>query len=260
MIKAVIFDLDGTLVRTEELKALSYARAAVSLVPHLSEGTIIDGYKDVVGLPRQEVSEYLVKKLILEGALQSQMQGYKVDAPWKVLAEKHVEIYKVMIETPGLLDKYKCPYNVGLLEYVGREGFLTGLATMSHRPDTHRVLEILGLNTLFNVIATREDIERGKPDPEIYLHVSRQLGVLPQESLVIEDSVNGIRSALAAGMACLAVTSTITRLSVHESGLVAKQWIVDDPALLMTVARQMIADRRVADNRSSLQPRVSHPS
>ena len=180
MIKAVVFDLDGTLVKTEELKALSYARAASGVNPLLSEDAVADAYRDVVGLPRQEVSEYLVRKFGLGGALQSQMQN-DTDAPWKGLAGKHIEVYGAMIETPGLLGKYKCPYNIGLLASVKREGFQVGLATMSHRPDTHRVLEILGLEGLFNVIATREDVGKGKPDPEIYLYVSRKLGVRPEE-------------------------------------------------------------------------------
>ena len=57
MIRALIFDLDGTLVQTERLKALSYAGAAIELSPHqISEGQVVEAFKEVVGLARQEVA------------------------------------------------------------------------------------------------------------------------------------------------------------------------------------------------------------
>ena len=56
MIRAFVFDLDGTLVETEELKALSYARAAAELRPDLNEGEVTEAFKDLVGLSRQEVA------------------------------------------------------------------------------------------------------------------------------------------------------------------------------------------------------------
>jgi beta-phosphoglucomutase len=62
MIKAMIFDLDGTLVQTEKLKALSYARAAVELCPQvLNEDEVIEAFKDVVGLSRREVASTLLE-------------------------------------------------------------------------------------------------------------------------------------------------------------------------------------------------------
>jgi beta-phosphoglucomutase len=68
MIQAMIFDLDGTLVQTEKLKALSYARAAVELCPHeVSESQVVEAFKQVVGLARHEVAQYLVSEFKLEG-------------------------------------------------------------------------------------------------------------------------------------------------------------------------------------------------
>jgi beta-phosphoglucomutase len=246
MIKAVVFDLDGTLVKTENLKALSYARAAVALKPGLPEEAVINAYKHVVGLSRNEVSEYLWGELHLEEGAQAYTQKHDVDASCRAFAAERLFIYEQMIETPGLLEQYQCPYNVALSDYVRKEGFLVGLATMSHRRQAHRVLDILHLETKFDMIATREDVTSGKPDPDIYLLLARRLGVPPHEILVIEDSVNGLEAALAAEMYTIAVTSTMTTQAVHESGLIAKQWIVDDPALLMTIARQRIAEARLA--------------
>ena len=70
MIRAMIFDLDGTLVQTERLKALSYARAVVELCPHeTSEEAVVEAFKEVVGLPRREVAVALMERFGLEDAL-----------------------------------------------------------------------------------------------------------------------------------------------------------------------------------------------
>ena len=61
------------------------------------------------------------------------------------------------------------------------------------------------------------------------------------ENDVIEDSLTGVKAALAAGMQCIAVTTDITRKNIHASNLLEKQWIVDDPANLKTVAKRYIS-------------------
>jgi HAD superfamily hydrolase (TIGR01549 family) len=248
LIKAIVFDLDGTLVRTEDLKALSYARAVVTFKPDvLTVAAVIESFKNVVGLPRQEVSEWLVKRFDLEEVARARMQHYGIRTPWESLAAERLGIYENLLETPEIFDQFRCPYNVGLLEYVKREGFKVALATMSQRAQARRILELLGKQDSFDVIACREDVAAGKPDPEIYFLVARKLGVQTSESLVVEDSVNGIKAALAAGMPCIAVTTNLTREAVHKSNLIERQWIVDDPSLLMTITRQMIADNLPID-------------
>jgi len=74
MIRAMIFDLDGTLVQTEKLKALSYAKAALELCPHdISEEEVLAEFKIVVGLSRREVSEALVEKFNLRERAEARM-------------------------------------------------------------------------------------------------------------------------------------------------------------------------------------------
>jgi HAD superfamily hydrolase (TIGR01509 family) len=187
-----------------------------------------------------------VQRLNLEAPLRSRFVNTDPRQAWEQFASLRLSIYEEMLDTPGFLSEYLCPHNVGLLDYARQEEFRVGLATMSHRPQAEKVLGILGIKERFDVIATRDDVQKGKPDPEIYTLVSRQLGSTPSETLVIEDSVTGIRAALSAGMHCVAVTSNFTRPSVHSSGLLEPRWIVDDPVLLLTVARQLIADERVA--------------
>jgi beta-phosphoglucomutase len=77
MYKAVIFYLDGTLVQTEKLKALSYARAAAELKGgDLVEEDVIEGFKEVVGQSRKEVSTYLLAKFGLGDAARSRMEEF----------------------------------------------------------------------------------------------------------------------------------------------------------------------------------------
>lgn len=237
MIRAVIFDLDGTLVQTESLKALSYARAVRTLAPQsIPESAVVQAFKEVVGRSRQEVAEYLLAKFDLAEPARRRMAQLGVWAPWQVLVQIRLTIYEQMLEDPQLLQQYRCPYNVGLLQSVRERSLKTGLATMSYCRQARKVLEYLGIDGAFDFVATRDDVERSKPDPEIYLLVAGQLKVPPEACLVIEDSPAGIRAALGAGMPCIAVTTDMTREAVHESGLLEERWIVDDPRNLQAVA------------------------
>jgi beta-phosphoglucomutase-like phosphatase (HAD superfamily) len=73
------------------------------------------------------------------------------------------------------------------------------------------------------------------------LLVAREFNLEPAKCLVIEDSPSGVKAALAAGMQCIAVATDFTRKNIHASNLLEKQWIVDDPANLKTVAKRYIS-------------------
>ena len=252
----MIFDLDGTLVQTEWLKALSYARAAVELCPHtLSEAEVSGGLKapskEVVGLPRREVAQALVKRFDLEEKSRARMAEFGVSAPWQAFVRVRcdaLQIYEAMI---GVGDaSYQWPHNVALLNEARRTGCRTALATMSRCEQARRVLEVLDLAETFDFVATRDDVEHGKPDPEIYQLVAQELGVPPAECLVIEDSPSGVKAALAAGMWCIAVTTPFTHRRIHAlpvgrqaERLLDERWVVDDPATLTAVVQQMVAEQ-----------------
>ncbi len=241
MIKAFIFDLDGTLVQTEILKAKSYGRAAVDLAPdRVTEEAVVEAFKEVVGRPREEVAHRLMERFRLEGAAQARMDALQVSTPWQAFVQARLGIYESMLADPQVLLDHLCPDNLALLQWARRNGYRTGLATMSHCPQVMRVLEILNIRSELDFIATRDDVEHGKPDPEIYTLVARALQVRPEECLIIEDSLTGAQAALAAGMGCIVVTTDFTRRSIHESGLVDKRWIVDHPPDLESVAKAYI--------------------
>lgn len=230
MINAVIFDLDGTLVQTEKLKALSYARAAVELCPYqLKEEQVLEAFKMVVGLSRQEVAMKLVEQFDLAEAAGRRQEEFGVSTPWQAFIQVRLEYYREMLSDPAVIKNNQWPHNRALLEKARFEGCQLGLATMSGCQQANRVLDILELRPAFDFIATRDDVEWGKPDPEIYLLVSRTLQVEPGACLVVEDSPSGVQAALSAGMTVMAVATPYTREQLRESELLPQDQIASRP-------------------------------
>jgi HAD superfamily hydrolase (TIGR01509 family) len=96
------------------------------------------------------------------------------------------------------------------------------LATSSRKMKMQLVMEESGLGKYFSVFVTGEEVAHGKPHPEIFLLAAERLNVDPKQCLVIEDAVNGVAAAKAAGMKCIAITST------HEDdALIAADLVVD---------------------------------
>lgn len=245
MIQAMVFDLDGTLVQTEQLKALSYARAAVALCPYtIGEDEVIKAFKDVVGLSRREVASALVERFNLHEAAQARMAAFGVSAPWQAFVQVRLGYYEDMLANPEVLRSNQWAHNRKLLQLARATGCHTALATMSRCQQAQHVVNVLDLQDAFDFIATRDDVEHGKPNPEIYHLVSQELRVPADKCLVIEDSPSGVQAAIAAGMWCLAVTTPFTREKIHQKQLLNEQWIVDDPSTLLDVARQMFSERR----------------
>lgn len=241
----MIFDLDGTLVQTERLKALSYARAAVELCPrHIGQEEVLEAFKEVVGLSRRQVAQALVDRFDLETAAQGRMAEFGVSAPWQAFVQVRLGHYEAMLANPEVIRSNQWPHNVALLEEARRTQCKVGLATMSYCPQVQRVLKILELTDSFDFVASRDDVEHGKPDPEIYLLVAGELGVPPEECLVVEDSPTGVEAALAAGMDVVAVSTPFTQKRLHETGLIPAEHIVDDPALLPEVVAHVIAHHK----------------
>lgn len=239
MIRAFVFDLDGTLVETEKLKALSYARAAIELRPDLDEHEVVAAFGDFVGLSRQEVAVGLMRRFGLEDAARKRMREFGVEEPWRAYVRIRLRIYESLLSDPERVLAVRYPHNLALLSDVRRQGYPTALATQSHREEALRVLEILGITDQFDAIATREDVEHGKPDPEMHLLVARELGVEPGECLAIEDSPAGIEAALAAGAQAIAVTTDLTRKKFRDTDLLDRSHVVDDPRTLPALIRRL---------------------
>ena len=175
------------------------------------------------------------------------MEEFDVEEPWETLVEIRLKVYEDLLGNPDLLLKQRYPHNIELLHDLRHKGYRMTLATMSRRYQVTQVLDVLDLSEEFELVATRDDVERGKPDPEIDLLISEKLSVPPQEFLVIEDSPAGVKAALTAEMAVVAVPTELTRSRFRESEILESRWIVDDPDVLGEVVRQRI---EVAGNTS----------
>jgi beta-phosphoglucomutase len=243
-LRAVCFDLDGTLIETEALKALSYAGAAVELRPDaLRESDIIGAYNDLVGLPREQVVAELMRRFSLAEPARARMAELGAASPEEAFATLRLRRYEAMLADHALVKRQAYPHALALLHRVRRDGYATGLATMSHAAQALVVLDILGVRGELDAVVTRDEVERPKPDPEIYNVLVERLHVPAAQCLVIEDSLPGVRSALAAGMMCVAATTVMTQEQVHAAGVLPPERIVDDPERLEPVILTLLAER-----------------
>ncbi len=237
MIRAFFFDLDGTLVRTEKLKAVSYARAAVDLRPGLEEAEVVEAFKDVVGRSRKDVATALLDRFDLEEPARARMGELGASEPWEAYVAVRLRRYHELTGDPEVLRRNGRPEVIDLLHLAVGAGCITALATTSHRDQTERVLDALGLRDAFRRTLTFEDVERTKPDPEIYHRLCRELEVRPEECLALEDSPSGVRAGLAAGIRVVGVATPFTRERLEEAKLLPPERVAWEPAEVVSVAR-----------------------
>ena len=240
-IQAMIFDLDGTLVKTEYLKACSYARAIEELRPaDFDEEEVIEAFKDLVGMARREVSIALLERYRLEDLARARMAEFGVSTPWEAFAQVRSKYYDRMLADAELIRRNVWPHNLALLAFARQACRKVALATMSVCSQVDQILAALNLTGAFEYIGGREAVEKPKPDPEIYLLVANKLNTPAENCLVIEDSFVGVQAALAARMNCIAVTTPMTYSALHAGKILGERWIVDDPAQLIGVVQQLL--------------------
>ena len=183
MIEAVIFDLDGVLIHSEEVWDAVRERYVRDRGGRYDEVV----QRAMMGMSSHEWSRYLHE------------QAGVPDSPEEINAEV----------VRRMLDSYRAelPLADGAVEAVRRLAarWPLGLASSSNRPLIDTVLELTGLTDDFRVTVSSEEVERGKPAPDVYLEAARLLGVAPDACAAIEDSHGGIRSARAAGMRVVAI-------------------------------------------------------
>jgi len=245
MIRAIIFDLDGTLVDTEPLRARSHAQAVAALeVDSVDEAQVVEACKGFVGVSHEATLGGLMRQFGLEDAARQRMAGFGVSQPWQVLLALDLQYYDKMIRDPATMQHVQFPNAVGLLHRVRQQGIRTGLATMSTAEQARIVLEVLCLREAFDCVVTCEDVPNGKPHPDVFLLAARRLHVPSDECLVVEDSAPGVRGALAAGMWCVAVPNDLTRRAFASlpQGL-DPRWVVHQPDELERVVQRMMAER-----------------
>jgi HAD superfamily hydrolase (TIGR01509 family) len=242
-INAFVFDLDGTLVQTERLKARSYAQAAVELCPNsVTEDEVIDAYKDVVGESRQTVATTLMERFDLEAVSAERMTEVDVDAPWQAFVQVRLDYYHDLVQDPNVLRENRWPHSLSLLDRARENRCAVALATTSRRRQACHVLNVLGLDDTFDYVATSDDVEHTKPHPEIYRLCAVELGVAPERMLAIEDSPTGTQAALAAGLHCIAFGTPFTETRLRDESPLDDRWIVSDPTALLDTVDTLLAE------------------
>jgi beta-phosphoglucomutase-like phosphatase (HAD superfamily) len=112
---------------------------------------------------------------------------------------------------------------VQLIQELAVQGFAIGLGSSGPPENIESILGALGIRDYFGAVVSGRDVERGKPEPDVFLKAARKLGVEPGRCLVIEDVPAGVRAAHRAGMVCVALTTT------HDDEALAEaERVVDD--------------------------------
>ena len=244
MINAMVFDLDGTLVQTERLKAQSYANAAVELCPRaVTKEEVMNAYKDVVGRSREEVARTLMQRFDLEADARARMDDFGADQPWKSFVQVRLGYYEAMVQDPDVIRANRWPHAMDVLRTARKNQCGVALATTSRREQANRVLDALDLTDTFDFTATADDVTRTKPHPEIYRLTAVHLSTRPDRMLALEDSPSGVKAARTAGLHCIAMTTDFTRDALRDAGVLDARWIVDDPGALPQKVQTLIDEQ-----------------
>ena len=117
------------------------------------------------------------------------------------------ELNRIVVERMEERYRRQLPLVDGAVEAVRRlaERWPLGLASSSNRPLIDLALELMGVAELFRATVSSDEVDRGKPAPDVYLEAARRLSVSPENAVAVEDSASGIRSAKAAGMGVVAI-------------------------------------------------------
>ena len=183
MIEAVVFDLDGLLLDSEQVWDAAREQFVRERGGRWHEGA----QREMMGMSSQEWSRYVHEELGVP------------DPPEEISAEVVRRLVRLYREHLPLLP--------GAYEAVERlaQRWPLGLASSSNRELIDLALELGGLASYFQATVSSEEVGRGKPAPDVYLEAARRLGVDPSRTAAIEDSHNGIRAAKAAGMRVVAI-------------------------------------------------------
>lgn len=237
MIRAFIFDLDGTLVETELLKARAYAAVSQDLLGFDGpDERAIDLYRRLVGATDETAARAMADELGLAGKLL-----HEDEEPWRALQRLQSDRYRSEFATGNGLRAAAYPHTLELLRQQAAYGMAVAVATSSFTAQARRVTSELGIERLLNALVGRDQVTRGKPDPEIYLKTAAILGVAPRKTVVIEDSAIGLEAAVRAGMRCIAVASAFSADGLREQSLLDQEWCVYEPADLAAVVERRLA-------------------
>ena len=210
-IKAVLFDLDGTLVESMSMWGdidVDYLKKFHIPVP---EGL----QKAIEGLSMYQTAVYFKENFAIEDSLEDIMDEWNRMAYKKYTTEIPLK--------PGVR---------AFLDVLKSKNIPCGIATSNSRILTEAILKSHQVENYFSVMVTGDEITNGKPDPEVYLEAARKLGVAPEHCLVFEDIPFGIMAGKRAGMTVCAVEDDYSMNDMEEKIRVADFYIKSYEELL----------------------------
>lgn len=184
MTKSVLWDLDGTLIDSEQYHWLAWRATMAARGIALTHEQFLKTF----GLRNDAIVPQW-----LPGA-----SAEVVDQ----IAQTKEALYRRLVREGGL---DPLPGARHWTERLAREGWLQAIASSAPRENIDAVLGVIGLASCFQAVVSAEDVTLGKPDPQVFLTAAARLGTAPAESIVVEDAPAGIEAARRAGMASIGV-------------------------------------------------------
>lgn len=189
MVSGIIFDMDGVLIDSERQSNEGWLWAAGQLGVDMPMW-LIDSFK---GAPAELCCKFFD-------------DYYKgVIDYWEAKELRTQHVYKIR-ETEGI------PVKKGvkdIFEYIRNYGLKCAVATSTRRESAEKTLHEIGVWDYLDAVVYGDEVERGKPEPDIFLRAAKAIGVNPSEAVVVEDSINGIKAGYAAGMRVVHIPDTI---------------------------------------------------
>lgn len=194
-IKAVIFDLDGTVLDTEKLLVKYWCMAA-----------------NEYGFPMEREHALQLRSLARKYAEPLLKKWFGEDCDYMTVRNRRMELMTAHIEKYGLEVKYEIKE---LLVYLGEKGYKRAVATATDLTRAGNYLKSVGLYEHFDSIISAHQVKNGKPKPDVYLYAVNELGLKADECIAVEDSPNGVISASDAGC----VTVMVPDLTLPDDSL-----------------------------------------